>query len=610
MKVAAVSLLFGILVCCHVVQGEAFAPAAPLSSFTATTTTGTAPSGLLSIEGVARRSSRSRSNNPLLPRRQQRSSTKFRASTTDDDDGGDDGAAIPMSVDDVPRGGGRAMAKLPKELPALPTLAQYRKFAIPCLGLWVAGPLLSLVDTAFIGLSGSPSESAAQLAALGPATTFFDGATYLFQFLNVATTNLYSSSRAQTGPNSEKSESVVRTAAQVAMNCGVGLMFFLLAFTRPLLKLYIGDKAANTPGLLDSAVDYVSIRALSMPTSLLLGVLQASLLGAKDSVTPLIAILYATIVNVTGDYILCKRFHMGLQGAAIATTLAQWASTAALIRPSRRQLVKNHDIGLWKRKAPVENGVSGRMFLAFAAPVVTLILGKLAAFGFMTHSAAAVPGQPTPLAAHQILLSLLFFCSPFLEVISQTAQTFLPPFLAPVNDYIERRKAAHAQYDSSSDTDVQEWRTAAQRVATSLLLLGMLTGAVVASTASFVPRYFGHWITSDAVTQHAVKPLARYLWMGAFFWAPVAVAEGVLLARRELSFLAGVYLVSTALLPPALLQVKFRQGDVGQVWACFTAFQVFRATLFTARIWGGRWMELLQQKRRQKQKAESATRPA
>jgi len=183
-----------------------------------------------------------------------------------------------------------------------------------------------------------------------------------------------------------------------------------------------GHEVQNNPYLLDSACDYVLIRALSMPTSLIVGVVQAALLGAKDSVTPLIAILYSTVVNVIGDYILVNRFNMGLQGAAIATTLAQWAATAAMIGPAKRELVKDHNLGILRRAPSV---VTGRAFLAFAAPVLTLILGKLAAFGFMTHSAAAVPGQPLPLATHQIILSLFFFVSPFLEVISQTAQTFL-----------------------------------------------------------------------------------------------------------------------------------------------------------------------------------------
>jgi hypothetical protein len=127
-----------------------------------------------------------------------------------------------------------------KPPPPLPTLATYRKFALPCLALWIASPLLSLVDTAFVGLSGAASTSALQLAALGPATTFVDGATYLFAFLNVAATNLYASACAQHGAQSEKAESVIRTAAKVAMNSGLGLMVFLLAFSRPLLALYVG----------------------------------------------------------------------------------------------------------------------------------------------------------------------------------------------------------------------------------------------------------------------------------------------------------------------------------------------------------------------------------
>ena len=135
------------------------------------------------------------------------------------------------------RGGGTDVKKPP---PSLPTWKQFQAFALPCLGLWIAQPLLSLVDTAFVGLSGAAETSAQQLAALGPATTFIDGSTYLFAFLNVATTNLYSSARAQRGEQSEKAESVVRTASRVALKCGVGLMIFLLAFARPLLALYIG----------------------------------------------------------------------------------------------------------------------------------------------------------------------------------------------------------------------------------------------------------------------------------------------------------------------------------------------------------------------------------
>jgi hypothetical protein len=140
------------------------------------------------------------------------------------------------SAEEFPRGG----AALPNDVPDLPTMTSYRKFALPCLGLWVMGPLLSLIDTSFVGLSGTAAQSAEALAALGPATTFIDGSTYLFAFLNVATTNLYSSARAQAGDNSPRSESVVRTAARVSLVCGFILMGLLLTVARPLLAIYIG----------------------------------------------------------------------------------------------------------------------------------------------------------------------------------------------------------------------------------------------------------------------------------------------------------------------------------------------------------------------------------
>ena len=206
-----------------------------------------------------------------------------------------------------------------KSPPPQPTLATLRNFYFPCLALWTAQPLLSLVDTATVGLSAQAGQGATQLGSLGPATTFIDGATYLFAFLNVATTNLYASAKAE--GNVDKCESVVRTAGKVSILCGFGLVLLLFTAGNTLLTLYMGSEAAKT--LLKPAADYVKIRAVSMPSSLWYGVLQASLLGAKDSVTPLVAILYSTVVNIFGDIFCIKTLGMGVQGAAIATVLAQ-----------------------------------------------------------------------------------------------------------------------------------------------------------------------------------------------------------------------------------------------------------------------------------------------
>jgi len=502
--------------------------------------------------------------------------------------------------------------------PDPPTPATIRKFALPALALWLSSPLLSLVDTSAVGLSAPTGTGAMQLAALGPATTFCDGASYLFAFLNVATTNLYASAIARddgSPTGTHESECVVRCAAQVGLICGIGLTLLCGVAAVPVLRLYVGSAFASDPALLGPAVEYVTIRSLSFPAALLGGVLQASLLGAKDSITPLVAIAYSTAVNIAGDYVCVARMGMGLRGAAIATLAAQYVGTAALLGPARRVLVPTFGLGLvpgavrrpvsrlLAGRAPADRGdgadagagtelrrqelaasrVSARTFLLFAAPVLTLILGKISAYGFMTHAAAALGA--VPLAAHQITLSLFFFISPFLEVISQTAQTFLPQF------------SDAARPDGA---DAAEWRDASLALARRLLRLGVLVAAVMAAIGGAVPLLGAGLLTNDATVRAAVAPLAAPLAVGALLTAPVAVSEGVLLARRELRFLAAVYVASIALLPPALIAVKLAGGPVARVWGCFAAFQLFRAVCFFLRIEGGALLAKIEGARRKK----------
>ena len=157
--------------------------------------------------------------------------------------------------------------------PKAPDAAAIRRFAIPALGLWLNAPLLSLVDTSAVGLSALPGTGATQLAALGPATTFCDGAIYLFAFLNVATTNLYASASAD---SQLESEGVVRCAARVALLCGLGAMLIVLTMGTPLLKLYVGGAASADAAILRPAAEYIAIRSLSFPAAFLAGVLRRS----------------------------------------------------------------------------------------------------------------------------------------------------------------------------------------------------------------------------------------------------------------------------------------------------------------------------------------------
>ena len=183
--------------------------------------------------------------------------------------------------------------------------------------------------------------------------------------------------------------------------------------------------------------------------------------------------------------------------------------------------------------------------------------------------------SPSPSSAQA--LSLYFFFSPFFEVVSQTAQSFLPSYAAP----------------PASGAEPAEWRDKSDQLARRLLRYALGIAAVAAVLAAAIAAVGTGLITNDAAVRLAVRPLALPLGISVLMAGFIGASEGVLLARRSIPFLASVYLTTVVMLPPALLSVKTRGGPVVLVWACFAAFQTFRATLFTARIWGprfgGRW---------------------
>merc|ERR1740124_1281438 len=103
-------------------------------------------------------------------------------------------------------------------------------------------------------------------------------------------------------------------------------------------------------------------------------------------------------------------------------------------------------------------------------------------------------------------------------------------------------------------------------VAASLPNPASLAGhQIVLSLFFFVPRFLPFLLTNDAGVQMAVRPLALPLFLGCVLTAPVAVSEGVLLARRELKYLTGVYVLSTAVFPFFLMRVKAAGGPVVDV---------------------------------------------
>jgi hypothetical protein len=159
-----------------------------------------------------------------------------------------------------------------------PSVSKILKFAIPAIGVWLCGPLLSLIDTSAVGLfSGT-----VQQAALNPAVAVTDYAALLIAFMYTGTTNLVAAAQESDRTTADKpiTTKTLIGAMQLSTYVGVGLGAFLFAFARPLLRAIIGNDAIS-PAVFAAAMKYVRIRALGMPAAAVIGSTQAACLGMQ-----------------------------------------------------------------------------------------------------------------------------------------------------------------------------------------------------------------------------------------------------------------------------------------------------------------------------------------
>ncbi|MDO4622826.1 MAG: MATE family efflux transporter [Eubacteriales bacterium] len=109
----------------------------------------------------------------------------------------------------------------------------------------------------------------------------------------------------------------------ILVNGAVGILLTILGFlvTRPLLMIM------RTPEeLLDKAVLYMTIMCAGILVNCMYNGMSAVLRALGDSITPLVVLVIASLLNVVLDLLFVVGFHMGVAGVAVATVLAQAVS--------------------------------------------------------------------------------------------------------------------------------------------------------------------------------------------------------------------------------------------------------------------------------------------
>ncbi|KAI3446168.1 hypothetical protein Pfo_002833 [Paulownia fortunei] len=410
------------------------------------------------------------------------------------------------------------------------------KFSGPAVGLWICGPLMSLIDTAVVGQGSS-----LELAALGPGTVLCDYMSYLFMFLSIATSNLVATSLARQDKNEVQHQ--ISILLFVGLACGFLMLFFTKCYGRWALTAFAGAKNAD---IITAANTYVQIRGLVWPAWLVGWVAQSASLGMKDSWGPVKALAVASAINGIGDIVLCRFLGFGIAGAAWATMVSQVFSFEqkgyngfAISIPSRNEFLQ---------------------IFMLAAPAFVAIMSKIAYYALLVYFATSM-GTKT-VAAHQVMIQLYCICAVWGEPLSQTAQSFMPELIYGANRSLAK----------------------VRELLKSLVIIGALSGLILGSIGTSLPWLFPKIFSSDPEVIHEMQKVLIPFFVALCAAPPINCLEGTLMAGRDLKFLS-MSMSGIACLCTLLLLVLSRSGyGLTGCWFGLVAFQLSLFTVLLRRL--------------------------
>ncbi|KAH0452429.1 hypothetical protein IEQ34_019728 [Dendrobium chrysotoxum] len=367
-------------------------------------------------------------------------------------------------------------------------------FAGPATGLWISGPLMSLIDTMVIGQGSS-----LELAALGPGTVFLDNLSYIFMFLSISTSNMVATSLAK--KDNALAQNQISMLLFIAFTFGLGMFLFTKLFGLKILTAFSGSGNVH---LVSAANSYIQIRGLAWPAILVGMVAQSASLGMKDSWGPLKALTVASAVNGLGDVILCSICGYGIAGAAWATMFSQVIAALMMVTSLNKTGFRVFSISIPSHSDFLQ-------VYEIAAPVFATMTAKVAFYSLLTYFATSM-GTIT-VAAHQVMINVFCMCTVWGEPLSQSAQSFMPELIHGVNRSLFR----------------------ARILLKSLVIIGAIVGLTLGIIGTSLPWSFPTFFTADRMVIGEMHKVLLPYFIALMITPATHSLEGTLLAGRDLS---------------------------------------------------------------------------
>lgn len=390
--------------------------------------------------------------------------------------------------------------------------------AVPALVGMLADPLLSLMDTAYVGRVG-----ATELAALGACTSIFHLAFNAFRATTTATTSLVGNAESE-----EERRHIIKVSLCLGAVIGVVVMT-VLQVTGPWCLATMGVPAKSA--LFKPANAYLRTRLWAAPAVLAIVVAEGAFRGYGDTKIPLLASLAASMINLVLDPLLMFPLGMGVAGAAAATGIAQLGAACVYAY----FLVKRRMLPLKGAKAHSRSGSIIKTILGANLAMVCKQGSLLLAWAYATARATRIGSAHV--AAHQVALSCWLVFALILDGAAVSAQVLM----------------------SRSLGTSKKVRSLVAYMTRFACLQGCLTTGLIFLASPYLPTLF----TSDQVIRGHLHSLMPQLAWQQILVSLTLVAESLAIGGNQFQLLAFGTTISTFL---AMWQLQ-HATDVVAIWS-------------------------------------------
>lgn len=472
--------------------------------------------------------------------------------------------------------GGDSKKKHDSDKPSYQWTSKTLALALPALIGMLVDPLLSMMDTAYVGNLGSSTE----LAALGACTSIFHLAFNAFRATTAATTSLVGNASSKL----EKRQ-IVKISLTLGLVMGLGVGTFLRIFG-PWCLAAMGISDGSSP-LFAPGLSYLKTRSLAAPAVLAIVVSEGAFRGYGDTRIPLLASGTAALVNLLLDPLLMlPPLSRGVQGAAAATAAAQVGALGVYLwfLTKRKMLPQATD----KEATNTNSAKSFRVIKTILGANLAMVCKQgslLLAWAYATAKATRI-GQ-AHVAAHQVALSCWLVFALLQDGAGVAAQVLLTRVLSGG--------------ETATPTTQEQKKTSHEKLLSLvkyMLKVSVVQGLLVTCGFLLVTPYLPGWfVPDDAVVRGQLQQLLPHVAGQQLLVSLTLILESLAVGGKQFRTLAVGTALSTIV---SASQIRSSKTVVG-VWSRGIV-GLFAGRLLTAMI--GTWKVLRKSSQNQKQETQ------